>query len=415
MPNHSRAPSYCIFHYKMPHIPYNHRALILLSVALVISATLTSAADNEQPIRQRPWLRARSLAAASRTGQQQQQPQQAAPSQPTNTQQTTNNTTTSTIAAPANKPQASTGTATEVSLTPSNKPQLALVSANNRTTRTAGDIFQNGDGYNIFVTNTCERESMKVNIRTSKPFYGIIHTRDQRAKQICTAEGNGDTEYNLEINHVLNDKDPGYCGVIRGYRASVEDKEILSVIVAIRLHRTIELSDDKFFLLNCTNRCRKPDCSVPSSSKLLADDDDSERETERTSTPLPGSLDRNPGLNEECTIWKFPWVITLLWCLGILLLAMIISHCIMCSSMVCRCVKTEVEETEPSIYEGASDSDDDRNRVVSGDGKQKKSKYTIDYDNKDIYTTSNNYSTYNLDDVQSKSARGANRYRRNNN
>lgn len=120
-----------------------------------------------------------------------------------------------------------------------------------RGVRTA-DVFQNGDGYNIFVTNTCERESMKVNIRTGKPFYGVIHTKNQRNKALCTIEGNGDTNYNLEINHVLQQTDPLYCGVTRSQKKTPEDKENLSVVVAFRVHRNIELSDDKFFLLNCT-------------------------------------------------------------------------------------------------------------------------------------------------------------------
>lgn len=98
---------------------------------------------------------------------------------------------------------------------------------------------------------------------------------------------------------------------------------------------------------------------------------------------------------DECTIWKFPWAITLIWVLGILLLASLISHCIMCSSLVCRCVKTEVEEQEPSIYEGATDYEDDL--------YNKKHPYRIDYDNRDIYKTTNNYAPYNLEEAQKKS------------
>lgn len=63
-----------------------------------------------------------------------------------------------------------------------------------------------------------------------------------------------------------------------------------------------------------------------------------------------------------------------------------------------------MEETEPSIYEGASDYGDDSNQVV-GKNNKKKSKYTIDYDNKDIYTTSNNYAPYNLEDAHNRSMR----------
>lgn len=153
-----------------------------------------------------------------------------------------------------NKPQPApvhTGTALETSL-----PTVAISvnqtpQASNRTARTA-DVFQNGDGYNIFVTNTCERELMRVNIKTSRPFYGVIHTRNQRQKAGCSVEGNGETEFNLDINHVLNQQDPAYCGVVRARKESPDDKDLLSVVIAVRVHRNIELSDDKFFLLNCT-------------------------------------------------------------------------------------------------------------------------------------------------------------------
>lgn len=198
-------------------------ALALVSSSLVISQI---SAANEQPLR--PWLR------SQRARTQQQQPQQPTTNQSQNQQ-------------PQVAPSA-TGTAVELS-GPLNT--ISGLTQTNRSTRTA-DVFQNGDGYNIFVTNTCERESMKVNIKTSRPFYGVIHTRNQRAKAACTVEGNGDTDYNLEISHVLNSQDPAYCGVIRARRDSPEDKDLLSVVVAVRVHRNIELSDDKFFLLNCT-------------------------------------------------------------------------------------------------------------------------------------------------------------------
>lgn len=279
-------------------------------------------------------------------------------------------------------------------------------------------MFQNGDGYNIFVTNTCERDSMHVNIRTSRPFHGVIHTRQQRSKPICSVEGNGDTEYNLEISHVLSQQDPNYCGVIKARRESPDDKDLLSVVIAVRVHRNIELSDDKFFLLNCTNRCRRPDCSSNSinnnnklklsgdtNARVIADDLGSpetsgERESATTPTTSITNAEKKNGENDECNIYKFPWVITLLWCMGILLLAMIISHCIMCSSLVCKCVKTQVEEREPSVYEDDA-SDDDEDNLYN----KKNHPMRIDYDNRDIYKTSNNYEPYSLDEAQAHEER----------
>lgn len=288
-------------------------------------------------------------------------------------------------------------------------PSVAHHQQANRTTRTA-DVFQGGDGYNIFVTNTCEREQMLVKITMSREFNGVIHTRNQRQKSACTIEGNGGTEYTLNISHVLNPQDPNYCGAIKARRESPEDRDLLSVVIVVRFHRDIELSDDKFFLLNCTNRCRRPDCSAPgASNKLLLDDspgrtganarvtadetpDSGERETV-TSRPGEQAGERRPE-EDDCTIWKFPWLITLLWCMGILLLAMIISHCIMCSSLVCRCVKTEVEEREPSVYE--DDETDDEDKLYN----KKNHPMRIDYDNRDIYKTSNNYDPYCLDETE---------------
>lgn len=223
----------------------------LVLIAALISALAVSqlkAADQQQP--HRPWLRQR---AASRAQAQQQQ---ASSSSTTATPPAAIATgSAQEISPPANAPLVGpiataavspVVTATAVAAAPPQAPISA-----NRTTRTA-DIFQNGDGYNLFVTTACERESMKVNIKTSRPFYGVIHTRNQRQKPICTVEGTGDTEYALEFSLILNSLDPNYCGVIRARRDSPDDKDVLSVVVAVRFHRTIELSDDKFFLLNCT-------------------------------------------------------------------------------------------------------------------------------------------------------------------
>lgn len=100
---------------------------------------------------------------------------------------------------------------------------------------------------------------MLISIRTSRPFYGVIHTRNERHKAICSIEGNGESEFNLNISHALQASDPNYCGVFKtrnrpqGGPSSLErPEEFLSVILAIRMHRNIELSSDKFYLLNCT-------------------------------------------------------------------------------------------------------------------------------------------------------------------
>lgn len=127
-------------------------------------------------------------------------------------------------------------------------------------------------------------------------------------------------------------------------------------------------------------------------SGKLTDTDDADN---NNNNGLGEREDANKAANrpdqDECTIYKFPWAVALLWCLGVLCLALLISQCIMCSSLVCKCVKTEVEEREPSVFEGAEDSCDE-DKIYN-----KKHPYRIDYDNRDIYKTTNNYDQYALD------------------
>lgn len=62
---------------------------------------------------------------------------------------------------------------------------------------------------------------------------------------------------------------------------------------------------------------------------------------------LPALTDENSS-NKECTEWRFPWLITLCICLAIMLLTMLLLNLFMCSSLTCRCIKTDVNEKEPT-------------------------------------------------------------------
>lgn len=104
----------------------------------------------------------------------------------------------------------------------------------------------------MFVSNTCERDFMLVRVRTSRPFYGVIHALNYRRKPRCSLEGDGGFEFQLNISHVLDSRDPAHCGVIKLRKQNEPAGELLSVVLAIRVHRNVELSDDKFIVLNCT-------------------------------------------------------------------------------------------------------------------------------------------------------------------
>ncbi|KAG9510835.1 hypothetical protein GZH46_00610, partial [Fragariocoptes setiger] len=211
------------------------------------------------------------------------------------------------------------------------------------------DVFSPEDNYNVTVTNTCQSQFMRVEIKTTKPFYGVIHSRDQRRKPVCTVEGNGDTQYTLDINHVLSSQDPLYCGVAR-YKESREAKEQLNVVVVVRVHRNIELSDDRYFLLSCPNRCSRPDCARSPRSGDLTNEPNT-RNTNNNRLINDPSNTNSTNIDDECTVWKFPWLITLCWCLAIISLSLLIVNCFLCSTLSCRFNKTEVEERAPSVYE----------------------------------------------------------------
>lgn len=121
--------------------------------------------------------------------------------------------------------------------------------------------------FRVNVSNICERNQMRVTIRLSKPFYGLIHTKDRRKKVPCFVEGNGEQTYFMEISYTLIQSDLSYCGVVSHHlsgsvvgasqtnkqqqQQSNNSQTTLSVVLVVRLHKTIEFSDDRYFLLSC--------------------------------------------------------------------------------------------------------------------------------------------------------------------
>lgn len=84
---------------------------------------------------------------------------------------------------------------------------------------------------------------MAVTIITQQPFYGVAHTRDQR-KGACLVNGTGSTNTTLKISLLAQPGDEIFCGVQRF-------KGERSVSLAVRPHKSLELSEDRFFYLTC--------------------------------------------------------------------------------------------------------------------------------------------------------------------
>lgn len=95
------------------------------------------------------------------------------------------------------------------------------------------------------VTATCKAGHMTIKIATNIPFVGAVHTKDFRTNE-CMTHGNGGQLLQLDINLHAVQGTSDYCGVFVNNRT-----EERSVPIAVRVHRTLELADDKFYVITC--------------------------------------------------------------------------------------------------------------------------------------------------------------------
>ncbi|KAK2724386.1 uncharacterized protein LOC136032965 [Artemia franciscana] len=93
------------------------------------------------------------------------------------------------------------------------------------------------------VSATCQAGIMTITVETGSPFTGIIHARDYRKKE-CLIPGTGETSSILRVNLYAKQNDSDYCGV-------VNKEQERSLPIAVRFHRTLELADDKFYVITC--------------------------------------------------------------------------------------------------------------------------------------------------------------------
>lgn len=95
------------------------------------------------------------------------------------------------------------------------------------------------------VTATCKAGRMTIRVHTNGSFYGAVHAREHR-KAGCIAVGNGGTLTTLDINLVAAAGAADNCGVLVNNKT-----EERSLSVAVRVHRTLELADDKMYVITC--------------------------------------------------------------------------------------------------------------------------------------------------------------------
>ncbi|XP_054154993.1 uncharacterized protein LOC128953531 [Oppia nitens] len=309
---------------------------------------------------------------------------------------------------------------------------------------------------------------MYIYVVTLQPFNGVVHTRGHR-KHPCLVQGSGGFNTTIKVSLLANEGDELYCG----YNKFNGDR---SVSVAVRPHKSLELSDDKYYFMTCqqlgyksvrggtysvtlrvtdlsgqrvtravhgspyilraqlhpfdiittlrvkncfsfstdrdhvqlldesgcptktqlmsqflynsshsaeaivyemfkfsdTNKifiqcdailcrggCQEPVCdsatagdgtgAVDTKPRELAIDSYSQISASTSLYVFEPSEESLLAANlTECNEWRFPWLIVLCIVLTVLLVLMLLVNLFMCSSLSCRCVKTEVIEREPS-------------------------------------------------------------------
>nr|CAH7718836.1 unnamed protein product [Callosobruchus chinensis] len=86
---------------------------------------------------------------------------------------------------------------------------------------------------------------MHIRVSFNGSFTGAVHARDYRTPA-CMRNGDGSRQVQLEINLLAQPGAPDYCGLLINNRT-----EERSVPIAVRIHRTLELADDKFYVITC--------------------------------------------------------------------------------------------------------------------------------------------------------------------
>ncbi|KAL1495080.1 hypothetical protein ABEB36_010555 [Hypothenemus hampei] len=114
------------------------------------------------------------------------------------------------------------------------------------------------------VTATCKADhTMLIKVTFNNSFYGTVHARDFRTPA-CMSVGDGSKIVTLNISLLAPQGSSEYCGLLINNRT--QDK---SVPIAIRIHRTLELANDKFYVITCGKPELKNQQQSPVSLQLL--------------------------------------------------------------------------------------------------------------------------------------------------
>jgi len=102
-----------------------------------------------------------------------------------------------------------------------------------------------GDSFQPSVKASCVGGSMNIRVDTALPFSGIIHGSN-RTEPGCSALGRGGRKTYLKIDLTAAPGTWGSCGV--KYDQKTEERQ---VAIAVRAHPTIELLEDRVYVVTC--------------------------------------------------------------------------------------------------------------------------------------------------------------------
>merc|ERR550517_805445 len=86
---------------------------------------------------------------------------------------------------------------------------------------------------------------MTIRVDTAQPFDGVVHGPN-RTEPGCSVQGTGGLKTYLKINLAASPGTWGSCGV--KYDAKTEERR---VAIGVRAHNTIELLEDRLYVVTC--------------------------------------------------------------------------------------------------------------------------------------------------------------------
>ncbi|KAJ6640212.1 hypothetical protein Bhyg_12962 [Pseudolycoriella hygida] len=99
------------------------------------------------------------------------------------------------------------------------------------------------------VSATCKAGIMNIKVAFNGSYTGTVHAREFRNSN-CMVVGDGSSSVSLSLNMLAKQGQSDFCGILVT-NVNAERTEERSVQLAVRVHRTLELADDKFYVITC--------------------------------------------------------------------------------------------------------------------------------------------------------------------